>query len=169
MSITSILSPASIFRPAILGSAAAALLLGLSSSPASAQNKYILKANSAFAVAAAVEGDTALLTALNTCSVPMHVRLTLVDGDSGADLAPASEVDVAPGRTVHLDTVLGPVSAGLAHRVVATVDATLPEAATEVPECLRRRNAPVVVQFEIHKPGGTVLLLPAVQKVRIAP
>lgn len=169
MSATSILSPASVFRPAIFGFATAALLLGLSPSPASAQSKFIKEANTKFAIAAAAEGDTALLTALNTCSAPMHVRLTLVDGSSGADLAPASEVDVAPGRTLHLDTVLGPVPAGLAHRVVARAEATVPDAATALPDCLRGRNEPVVVQFEIHKPGGVVLLLPAVQKVRVAP
>jgi len=167
MFTTSIPFPASIFRPAVLGFATAALLLGLSPSPASAQNKYIVKANQAYAAGAAVEGDTALLTALNTCNVPLRIRLTLVDGDSGADLVPVAETDVAPGRTVHLDTVLGPVSAGLAHRVVARAEAEVADSVTVSPDCLQSRSQPMVVQFEIHKPGGMVHLLPAVQKVRL--
>lgn len=80
-----------------------------------------------------------------------------------------SRPDPERAGPLHLDTVLGPVPAGLAHRVVARAEATVPDAATVLPDCLRGRNEPVVVQFEIHKPGGVVLLLPAVQKVRVAP
>lgn len=138
----------------------------LPASPALAQNKYIVKANESFFLGSAGENDAALLTALNLCDVPIHVRMTLVDGATGNDVATAWEGDLAAGRTTQLDAVLGAPSGGVAHRLVATVKATLPTAVTVVPDCMKGKALAVSAQFEIVKPGGSSMLLPAVQKVR---
>ena len=138
----------------------------LEAAPAAAQNKYILKAN--HFLGSAGEGDTVLATALNLCDVPIHVTIDLVDGATGAELATAFEGDVAAGRTASLDVLLGPVSGARAHRVVATVQAELPTGVTTIPDCMKGKAAAVAAQLEIVKPGGTSLLLPAVQKVRDA-
>lgn len=140
--------------------------LSLCSSPAFAQSKYIKNANAGY-VAGGLEGETVLLSALNLCDVPLHVTMRIVDGITGDPLGASWDADVPVGRAAHLDVVLGVLTGGAAHRVWGEVEVS-PPASAETPSCLRGRNVPVSGQLEIVSPGGARLLLPAVQKVRIA-
>lgn len=132
---------------------------------ASAQMRIIPHVTRAVGV---VEGSTALLTAVNLCSEPVHVVMQLVDGATGDPVGGSWDADVEPNRTAQLDLVVGAASGGPTPRLLGLIDVTPSSSATRTPKCLRGKNAPILGQLELTAPGGEPLLLPAVQKVREA-
>lgn len=117
------------------------------------------------------EGETAYVTALNVCEVPVHVRIQLFDGASGSPVGTPFSAVVDPQRTGQIDATLNQRSVN-AQRVYARVEVSPgPGGAGPMINCSAVHGAPVIGQMEIKSPGGnttTALLLPAVQKVREA-
>jgi hypothetical protein len=134
-------------------------------SPAAAQPKYIVKAETAVS---GFEGDTVLLTALNACDAPVHIVMSLVNSVTGDIIGSAWDADVPAGRSAQLDVVLGPLVSGAAHRVAGNIVVSPTADSSNAPKCLRGKNSPILGQLELVTPGGAHLLLPAVQKVREA-
>ena len=134
-------------------------------SPAAAQPKYIVKAETAVS---AFEGDTVLLTALNVCDVPVHIAMNIVNSATGDPIGSAWDADVPAGRSAHLDAVLGPLVSGAAHRIAGNIVVSPTADSSSPPKCLRGKGSPFIGQLELVSPGGVRLLLPAVQKVREA-
>lgn len=144
-------------------------LLLLAVAPAAAQVRPVVHLTPALA---GFDGDTIHLTALNVCEVPVQVKMTLLDGETGRPVGEGFNDVVEPQRTAAVDTRLD-FRAVSAKRVYSRVEVSAgPGGAGPMINCVALHGAPVIGQMEILQPGGGPvrigLLLPAVQKVREA-